>query len=239
MSAQASRTLGTFNVPDALPALEFDSVNERVARRGSGNDYIWYGFASAWSGVAYRMRAALDHEQVFSASVAHSTAPPPDERYRQDHDLFGFVVSSLSAIECVYFAAYCIGSLLKPTDFPLSKPSSLKFYPPDVSKRFQLAFPGDMLTDAMRAVLGDPEYEQLRDLRNVLAHRGTPPRMHFFSSSGPGIPSAIPSNLADLASTWRYDLQLNPQCLVPYRTWLEGSLDRLIKAAFGFTSTHL
>jgi hypothetical protein len=185
------------------------------------------------------MRAALDHEQVFSASVALSTAPPPDERYRQDHDLFGFVVSSLSAIECVYFAAYCIGSLLKPTDFPLSRPASLKFYPQDVSKRFQLAFPGDMLTDAMRAVLGDPEYKQLRDLRNVLAHRGTPPRMHFFRTSGPDTPSAIPSNLADLASTWRYNLQLNPQCLVPYRTWLEGSLDRLIKAAFGFTSTHL
>jgi len=63
--------------------------------------------------------------------------------------------------------------------------------------------------------------------------------MHFFGASGPDTPSAIPSNLADLASGWRYDLQLSPQCLVPYKIWLENSLDQLIKAASALTSSRL
>jgi hypothetical protein len=239
MSGQTSRTLGTFNVPACLPVAEFDFVNERVSRRGSENKDIWHGFASAWTGIAYRLRAALDHEHSFATSVAHSTAPAPDERYRQDHDLFGFVVSAASAIECFYFAAYRIGSLVKPTDFAPPEPSSLKFYPRQVRDRFQSAFPGEALTEAMRPTLDDAQYGQLSDLRNVLAHRGTPLRAHFLSTSGPDTHSAIPSNLADLASTWRYDFQLSSQCLVPYKIWLENSVHQLMKSAAAFTSTRL
>jgi len=239
MTTGASRTLGNFNVPTSLPVAEFDSVNERVAQRSSGNEDIWYGFASAWNGVAYRMRAALDHERAFTTSVAGATAPPIEERYRQDHDLFGFVVSAVSAIECFYFAANCIGSLLEPGIFPLSKSENLKFYPRDVRDRFLSAFAGGALTGAMQETLSAAQFHQLSDIRNFLAHRGTPPRMHFASTTGPDIPSAIPSNLVALASGWRYNLELSPQCLVPYKIWLEDSLHQLIKAASAFVSTRL
>jgi hypothetical protein len=239
MSARTSRTLGAFNVPAALPIAEFDFVNERVAKRSSGNDDIWYGFATAWKAVACRMRAALDHESAFAVSVAASTAPPPEQRYRQDHDLFGFMVSAVSAIECFYFAAYRIEALLKPTAFPPSKPSSLKFDAGEVTRRFGVTFPGESLTGTMRAILEGAEYKQVTALRNFLAHRGTPTRFHSFGTSGQDIPSAIPGNLADLASNWRYDLQLSPRCLDPYRVWLEDSIHELIKAAADFVSSRL
>src|SRR5437016_767273 len=160
MTAQASRTLGAFNVPAALPIAEFDSVNERVAQRSSGNDDIWYGFATAWNAVAYRMRAAIDHETAFAASVAASTAPPPEQRYQQDQDLFGFMVSAVSAIDCFYFAAYRIGAIVQPTAFPPSEPSSLKFESWQVARRFGLAFPVESLTDTMRAKLDGTQYRQ-------------------------------------------------------------------------------
>ncbi|MGH7373949.1 MAG: hypothetical protein ACREJY_06960 [Candidatus Rokuibacteriota bacterium] len=236
---RTSRTLGTFTAPSSLPLAEFDTVNERVSQRRSGSKDIWHGFASAWNGVAYRMRAALDHEEGFAKSVTNSSAPPPDERYRQDHDLFGFVVSAVSAIECFHFAAHCVGSLLNPTVFPLSTPSNLKFYPTTVRDRSQSAFPGDALTEVMSARLTDLQYGHLNDLRNVLAHRGTPPRMTFLSTTGPDRPSAIPSNLADLASGWRYDLHLSPQCLSPFKGWLENSLHQLVTSASVFVSARL
>src|SRR5262249_60868565 len=42
---------------------------------------------------------------------------------------------------------------------------------------------------------GCSEYAALKDLRDVLAHRGTPPRLHMLATHGPDIPSGIPSNL--------------------------------------------
>jgi hypothetical protein len=88
--------------------------------------------------------------------------------------------------------------------------------------------------------LNAARFKQLWDFRNFLAHRGTPPRMHHFASTtGPDIPSAIPSNLVALASGWHYNLELSPQCLVPYKIWLEDSLHQLIKAASAFVSTRL
>jgi hypothetical protein len=239
MSARTSRTLGAFTVPVALPVEEFDFINERMAKKSAGNDDIWYSFATAWNAVAYRMRAALDHENAFAASVAASTAPPPEQRYRQDHDLFGFMVSAVSAIDCFYFAAYRIGAIVQPVVLPPSERSSLKFEARQVASCFERAFPGESLTHTMRAKLDDAKYKELTALRNFLAHRGTPARLHSFSATGPDTPSAVPTNLTDLASNWRYDLPLEPRCLEPYKFWLESSLDGLIKAAAGFVSSHL
>lgn len=237
--ATASRTLGAFTAPASLPVGEFDAINERVAQRSSGNKAVWHAFASAWSGLAYRLRAALEHSAAFLGSVSASSAPPAEQRYRQDHDLFAFVVCAVSAVECFHFAAYCIGSMANAAIFPFSQPSHLKFYPRDVLDRFVQAFPGDSITAAMQSCLASPEYATLTDLRNVLAHRGTPPRQHFLSTSGPDTPSAIPANLGDLASNWRYDIELNAHCLDPYRAWLENSLRKMVIETAIFTAARL
>jgi hypothetical protein len=233
-----SRTLGAFAAPTALPLADFDAVNERVSQQAVHDKDLWHGFASAWNGVAYRLRAALEHASSFALAISASSAPPPNERYRQDHDLFGFVISAISALECFHFAAHCMGSLLDPGLFRLTRPADLKFYPRDVRDRFQQAFPGDSLSVAIAACLSAPEYAQLNDLRNVLGHRGTPPRLHLLST-GTDQPSAIPSNVADLASRWRYDFPLKPGCLDSYTIWLQRSVRELIIAAASFASARL
>jgi hypothetical protein len=153
--------------------------------------------------------------------------------------LFGFVVSAVSAVECFHFAAYCMAALVDPAGFPLTQSKNLKFYPTDVRGRYQRVFPAETLTRVMTSTLAAPECDQLTKLRNVLAHRGTPPRMTFFSTTGANTPSAIPSNLEGLASQWRYDLQLLPLCLDPYRAWLEGSVQELVVHAAAFSARRL
>jgi hypothetical protein len=91
----------------------------------------------------------------------------------------------------------------------------------------------------MRQSLASSEYATLSDLRNVLAHRGTPLRKHVLSTSGPDTPSTIPSNLKDLASNWRYDMALDAQCLDPYGAWLEHAVCTLVVETAGFTTTRL
>lgn len=239
MTMPSSRTLGIFDAPARLPLAEYDAVNERVSLRASGNKDVWHGFASAWNGVAYRLRAAQEHAEGFRASISASSAPEPNERYRQDHDLFGFVVSALSTLECFFFASYCIGSLLDTTLFPLSQAKDLKFYPKDVAEQFGKAFPNELLSSKMKDCLSSDEFKQLSDLRNVLAHRGTPPRKHFFGTGNTDKPSAIPGNLVDLASGWRYDFSLDPRCLDPYQAFLDKTLSQLVIEASRFVNTKL
>jgi hypothetical protein len=239
MTTGRSRTLGELTVPPSLPVAEFDTVNELVSERSSGDTALRAAFASAWSGQVYRWRAALEHSAAFSRSIAAASGPPPDERYQQDHDLFTFFACALSAIECFHFAAYCIGALVNREKFALANPDNLRVFPANVRDSFVAAFPGEMLSSAMWSCLASPEYAIVRDLRNVLSHRGTPPRQHFLSAGGPDIPSAIPSNLADLATEWRYDFSLGAGCVEPYTTWLEHWISTLIMAAADFTAARI
>ena len=235
----SSRTLGAFQIPEGLPVAEFDIVNQLVSQSSSANKDIRHAFPSAWNALAYRLRAAREHGAAFSTSVAESSGPSPEERYRQETDLFVFVISAVSAIECFFFAAHCIGALVTPPIFPVVKPSHLKLYPSNVRDRFVQAYPNDKLTRAMCQSLASSEYTILVDLRNVLAHRGTPPRRHVLSTGGPDVPSTIPSNLKDLASSWRYDMVLDAECLDPCKAWLGSAVRNLVGETADFAKTRL
>ena len=111
MSESSSRTLGAFKTSKILPVKEFDFVNQLVSTYSEMNQASWYGFASAWNAIAYRLRAAHEHRDDFISSIQKSTSPEPNERFHQDHNLFIFALSAISAIECFFFAAHCFGAL--------------------------------------------------------------------------------------------------------------------------------
>lgn len=125
------------------------------------------------------------------------------------------------------------------TLFPLSRTKDLKFYPRNVSHKFLKVFPADALTSEMEVCLSSHEFAQLTDMRNVFTHRGTPPRQHFFGTRDTETPSAIPGNQVDLASGWRYDFCLDPECLDPYQLFLAKMLRQLVVEASGFARARL
>ena len=219
----------TVDLVPGLRAAEYNAVNSQVARLSGSNKDVWYGFVSAWSALVYRLRAARKHAAAFSASVALSSGPPPEERYRQETDLFVFATSALSAVECFFFAAYCIGACGRPSAFPIVQPTDLQNVSPvSVRDRFATAFPNDSLTAVMQRRLEASEYQTVSDVRNVVSHRGIPIRQHSLSAGGPDRPSTIPSNLKDLASDWRYDRALTASMLDPYLAWLENTVNELV-----------
>jgi hypothetical protein len=228
MNTQFSQTLGQLEIPRALPVTEYDLVNQKAARFAESEKAKWYAFASAWNAVAFRWRATHEHASDFGASIAKSSSPEVNERFRQDHDLFVFVTSAVSTVECFFFASYCLASLVNPASFPISNERDLKFYPRDVAFLFQEAFLTDSITSSMSTCLAAPELLVLQDLRNVLAHRGTPPRAHFAGNGPKDIPSAIPDNLKQLASAWQYNFTLEPGCLDLYRSFLDATLGQLV-----------
>ena len=226
----------TSDLVPGLRAAEYTSVNEVVKKLSGSNEKNWHVFASAWTALVYRLRAAREHAAAFSASLAVSSGPLPEQRYQQEKDLFVFAASALSAVECFFFATYFIGAFVKPTAFPLA-PDDLKYLrPEDVRARFGAAFSGD-LTTAMQGALKAPEYEKLVEDRNVLSHRGVLPRAHSLAAGGPDRPSTIPSNPKDSAPLWRFDRELMPNMLDQNLAWLESTVNELVVETARFVNS--
>jgi len=76
-------------------------------------------FGMEW--ISLPLRALVDYGEEFTTSVKASNSPPPEERYKQEKALFGFFVNAASAIECFFYSAYCMASILNPDTFRVSK----------------------------------------------------------------------------------------------------------------------
>jgi hypothetical protein len=102
--------------------------------------------------------------------------------------------------------------------------------------RGESEFPQDPLTPSMLNCLSASEMSELTNLRNALAHRGTPPRHHFVSlgSVVEDRSSAIPSNPKQLAQDWSFDFPLDPTCLNPFLYFVDRQLRLLIEGAAVF-----
>ena len=186
-------------------------------------------------GPAYRLKGAAADCAALCDSFARSSAPPPEERCQQDSDLLGFVAAATSALECFCFAAYCVGNVTSSARFPMSTAKDLRFYPPKVVSLFKAVFPGDPLSTALETVVNAPEYEQLKVFRDVLSHRGTPPRMHSLSTER-DVTATIPTNLKDLAKNWNYDTDLSSMRVT--EVWMRTRVCELVKLVDRFTQSH-
>lgn len=232
-----SRRLGDqLPLPAGFPVDAYDRVGDWLkenTEKPPGT--VWFTATSAWKGVAYRAKAAREHADELAASLAIADTPGEPQRYEQDHALFALAVTALSAIECCYFAAFCIGHVVEPATIPLSDPKHLRLYPENVMDRLRKSsFAADALVTTMTGVLAEPEYEQLRLFRDVLAHRGTPPRRAFLSTHGPNIPSAVPANPKDLAEGWDYSMAVTN--FPRLNDWVARRVSILIEAMDVFCS---
>jgi hypothetical protein len=170
-------------MPPEFPATTYDAIHAAVTQRGPmSNDY-----AGAWNAVPYRYLAMIEHSDAFAASIKqHGPAPVSEERYRQERDLFGFFTNGLSTLESAFYGTFAIGHCLDAAAFPLHEPRDIT--PTFTRDRYSKTFPGDALVTTFDAVLNSAVYKELRDLRNVLAHR-TASHRHIFLQAG--IPKTV------------------------------------------------
>lgn len=195
--------------------------------KGTGGD-AYRGWGSAWNAVPYRILAAHQYQTQLSASLTKTKAPDPMERFHQEHALFAFSFCSISALECYFFGAYCLGSLLAPRGFPIQDLQDLRFYPKDVATKFRNCFSGAPLASAMTAILAASEFEILCDLRNALSHRVSPPRCHSLAGGDTAGRTTIPRNLRDLPQNWTHTIALEAATFNALGAWLTESIDQLI-----------
>jgi hypothetical protein len=233
---------GGLLVPNDFNGSAVERVREIMASYSTSDAGPWRSFAAAWNGLSYRFRSADEYHRDFTVAMQAGDAPPSEERYQQERALFSFFSAGLSTLECFCFATYCLGSIARPTAFPMTKDRDLRFYPADVAKTFATEFPRERITNLLQQLVTAPEFAHLADLRNVLSHRGTLPRsvqVSVGTGSSGKTGAYIPSNPKSLSSNWEFDQTVNVNLTFAFRKWLAKTVDDLLESASEFVRTHL
>lgn len=134
------------------------------------------GFDWAWQAVRYRYRSCAECAEEFKALLARPSeswvAGWGDEEltYRLERCIYMFFMGGLSIFESFGFCLYFLGGALQPGKFPhIATPQKITLAA--TSKAFTVACPNAGITGELAALLKTPEFTQIDNIRNLLAHR--------------------------------------------------------------------
>jgi hypothetical protein len=142
--------------------------------------------------------------------------------------LYGFFSSAYSAVDSSAYWLYSIGAAKWPTSFPyLQAPAkewlvALKA----TTASYETVPAGSPVLTKLQAVASSPEYQRVRDIRNVLNHRVHPGRSIHLAMSGSAATKPKPAEMDIAGQT----LILEAASLQPYRDWLASALSDLLVA---------
>ena len=232
----ALSTVG-FEPPADFPQDPYDAIHHRLEHlANSPQGTTWRQFAGAWNAVAYRFQACAEYDESFRSDfVRLGVTAVGLDRYRQQRDTYGCIVNACSVIEAYYYAAYAMGSLLRPTGFPiLSRSSQRGIKPGSATACFENHFAGDPFAATLRALIDDRSWAELNDMRHVLVHRAAWAKDVRRSFGGPAAPAVDRIRLSDYHLV---DLDLAPELTSGPRSWVAMNLSRAIEAAGVFTAS--
>ena len=128
--------------------------------------------------ISYRFTAFAEYDDLFTTSISkHGTAPPAEERYRQERNLFGFFSNGFSTFESFFYAAFAAAALIQPTRFPIGTPQQQRnITAGSTVAEYRRTFTNASVVQALEDLTKDPSYLQLKEIRNILSHRSAPGR---------------------------------------------------------------
>lgn len=209
-----------FEAPDDFPVQPYLDIHCRIARTQSESDER-SEFFFAWTAIAYRYKACVDHDARYTDSVTRAgNTPPYPDRYLQDEELFNFFTTGHSAVESACYAFYAVGAMIQPCSFPFTTDTHRRKVDPNwTADKFAKAFPGAPIVTALQTMLASQQYIEWKTIRNILNHRTAPGR---FISIGGG----------QTAVEWKtVNISLDQMTTASRLTWLAQTLEGLIAAA--------
>jgi hypothetical protein len=185
--APVLKSLG-ISLNSGFPCETYDSLSSQLGIATLMGLPAWKQFAGAWNAVAYRYKACAEHNVAFTESFKRSSAPPSQpERYIQERELFGFFSTGFSAMEASYYALFAIASLHNPSNFRLSTDEHFRVTTVGrIARAFSNYFPGKAFTSTILRIYLSKEYNDWKEAREVLNHRGQPGRTACVGSDRDG-----------------------------------------------------
>lgn len=177
-------------VPTDFPIAQYAFVH-KIIEAAQAKHPLYEHYAGAWNALSYRFRAAVDYGNFLVESLKkHGSTPLPEERYIQERILFDFFSSGFSVFESSFYGLYAIGAFISPADFSLASGKDQQHVTPNSTKdAFARAFSNDPIVTEFEKLFSDPEYQQWREIRNILTHRTAPGRRIYVSFGNDNAPA--------------------------------------------------
>lgn len=218
-------------MPSDFPNEPYESTLELIAPLAQVEKEHYLHFAGAWNAVKYRFIAMAEHGEDFTQSILDGGRGPND-RYRQERDLFGFFSNGFSVFEAAFYGLFTVGSILRPDRFPMRTAEEQQSISPSlVRKTFTREFPTDALVVAINELAAQPQYSEWRNIRNVLTHRSAPGRRLYMSNTGETPPDEW--NILGL------NIPLNASLTATRRAALAGLLGSFLRSIAAFSKERL
>ena len=178
------------NKPKDFPIDSYESIYKEIVSKKS-SDTNYHHFSGAWNALAYRYKAMIDHGDAFTESLKeYGTAPEPEQRYQQEKNLFDFFNACFSCFESLSYALYIVGYFISPSNFEISTPKHLQSITPKKTKElFEKTFSSEDIVIELNNLSNNPEYQKIREIRNILAHRTAPGRTLYVSTGSENSPA--------------------------------------------------
>jgi hypothetical protein len=218
------------NMPDDFNTAAHNAVVERISPHRPSNPAVWSELASGWNAVAIRFKSMANADERYTASIRSKGAfGSSDERVIQEEALFAFFMNGFSTIDSFGYAAFGMGAMLRPSDFPMTTPASLRAINLTLARsRFSINFPGSAIEGTLSTLISDPQLAQWGSIRHVLVHRSAPPRHHHVTV-GANAPDKTDWEIAGGRS-------INDQTTAIARLWLATTLRDCLLAAETFVT---
>jgi len=225
--------------PDDFPVQPYDAVHAKIHSAHRQPDQVFHQ-GGAWKGLAYRFLTAAEADDRFTDIVGDEQNHL--NRFHQEEALFNFFVNSLSAIESFFYGLHWIGTIAEPARFPVAMTDDdlRKIKTGKTLNKFRTGPHAGIFTAAFAALqtldpatgdwINTGPYEELKDVRNILAHRASYGRI-LHAAVGGGV---------QLDDVWRVrNIPINNQVTRSRRTWLVATLTGLLNSAQAYTAATL
>ncbi len=189
-------------------------------------------FTAAWNAISFRFAAMCTEGDYFTASIGSPDTPANlEQRYRQEHYLFGFFSNGFSAFEAYFYGLYALGALMQPGSFQIASPREQQAISPTTTiQAYTRAFAGDPILAALQTVMADAAYREWKEIRNILTHRTAPGRTIFVS---------IDTDQA-LAPRWKINnIPLDDTTAATRRGYAARLLSTLLDASASFAESRI
>jgi hypothetical protein len=178
-------SLNQIAVSDDFPADEFEAVHRKLGSAYAERDEYRVFIMGALNAIAYRFTALAEYDESLRSLINAPNGQP--FRYMQERDLFGFFSNAHSVFDAFCFALFAVGALIDPGNFPLATEADERNVTWSTMLRaYAKAFPTDPILSELEKIWNDTE--ELRDIRNILTHRGVGPRAFGVSTGASTIP---------------------------------------------------
>jgi len=212
--------------PEFFPKETYESVHSRmVSKKGKK---AWYQFAWSWNAVVYRFESCNEYNRAFTNSVQrYGNAPEQPEKYRQEKYLFNFFITGLSILESLLYGLYMISHFIKPNSFPVSENDFRGITPEKVKDKFKCHFEKEKLTEILIDLVEGEEFEEWKNIRNILAHRGAQGRSYHVGGKHHG------------QALWIKGIQIDPETTSTKYKWLKKQVKIVLEEMDNFSSNKL